>query len=81
MLVNKANVGDRDVLRRHYMSCTARGFNPVPQYHKSGPKRSACDNCAESKIACNAEDPCDVPHFSFSETRQYILTFADMFVV
>ena len=35
---------------------------PVPQ--RRGEKRSACDNCAKSKLSCDAEFPCEACLFN-----------------
>ncbi len=49
----------RDVLRRHYLRCSARGQNPIPGKLKKGKKSTACDGCARLKAGCDRECPCE----------------------
>jgi hypothetical protein len=51
---------NRDIVRRHYATCASRGSHAVPGYKKRGQQPKACDPCARSKIACDAELPCEV---------------------
>ncbi|KAI1608225.1 hypothetical protein EDD37DRAFT_186904 [Exophiala viscosa] len=48
-----------DVLRRHYIRCSSRGQQPIPERLKKGKKSTACDACARSKLRCDLECPCE----------------------
>ncbi|KIV84504.1 hypothetical protein PV11_00279 [Exophiala sideris] len=52
----------KDVLKRHYQTCLA-GRSPIDGSprpdRKSNANRTACDQCARLKRACNSAQPCD----------------------
>lgn len=51
--------GVSDVLWQHYHRCPERGNSPVPPRRKPGRERRACNQCAQSKLKCDLEMPCE----------------------
>lgn len=49
----------RDAVLRHSRICRLREAQLVPGPQRRGKKRSACDNCAKSKLSCDADFPCE----------------------
>lgn len=55
-----ANEAERDVLRRHWKSCSVRtqfGID-IPEPIQAGRGRQACDECAAQKRLCDRSHPC-----------------------
>ncbi|KAF3388386.1 hypothetical protein F1880_003738, partial [Penicillium rolfsii] len=54
------NTPSRDVLRRHWKSCKTRLENGIemPESHRGGKHKRACDSCASIRKACDGENPC-----------------------
>ncbi|KAK7428473.1 hypothetical protein QQZ08_005092 [Neonectria magnoliae] len=48
-----------DSAQRHFHTCPKRDGRPIPPRPKRGRGRKACDNCAQLKIACDSEAPCE----------------------
>ncbi|KAH9207919.1 hypothetical protein DL95DRAFT_481807 [Leptodontidium sp. 2 PMI_412] len=48
----------RDILRRHYKTCTMRGANPIPQAEPRGRRKKSCNRCSTLKMACDRGRPC-----------------------
>ncbi len=59
--------GCRDVLRRHYRSCSQRGHRQIPDRLPRGRRKQACDICARSKVSCDLDLPCENCLFSDAE--------------
>lgn len=55
-----SNTDLRDVLRRHWKSCKTRleKGQEMPEIHRGGKHKRACDNCASIRKACNGQNPC-----------------------
>lgn len=54
----------RDAVLRHSRICRLRKPQLVPEPQRRGKKRSACDNCAKSKLSCDATFPCETCLFN-----------------
>lgn len=48
-----------DSLLRHCRACPSRGSRPMPAGRKRGPGPKACDPCAQAKLACDGDNPCE----------------------
>lgn len=50
---------DSDVLRRHSRTCKHKDTRVVLSQPTRGRKRKACDSCAQSRMVCDGELPCE----------------------